>query len=801
MASATWQVGIDLGTTYTAAAVHREGRVEVVWLGERTAVIPSVVFVKDDSTVLTGEAANRQGLVEPERAAREFKRRIGDPTPLIVGRQPFSADLLTAHLLRDVVARIAEREGGQPGAICLTHPANWGPYKLDLLKQAVDQAGLGDRMVTYIAEPQAAAIHYATQERMELGAVVAVYDLGGGTFDAALIRRTTDDFEIIGRPQGVERLGGIDFDTAVLTHADSVVDGAISSLEVDDDEVAAAVARLKAECTDAKEVLSSDTETTITVSLPNLRHTVRLTRAELEGMIRGPISESVEAMRRALTSAGVAPEQLQAVLLVGGSSRIPLISQVISSDLGRPVAVDAHPKHAVAMGAALAAARAAGGGGADAVTVVTTEEDENPGRLAAPVSPVIPVGPSPGVEGRAHSKAGPATENIAATEAVPAGNGDPTATAPVSAGPGSQTHGPLPRPDGAEPDAQLVAKPGVAGGRSPWLIPVAAVAAILLLGLIFVTTQLGGGGDGDGTDPIVAGDDPGAEVRDGAPDEPLVDDPLVAPDGEPQTFPVDKTVWWGGFEITVEEATFTSFGSGWDVEVALGLENQYPGNNTLGGEASLAMGELATAEGLYTDQPQLPGGGRNRDTLTFSVSADAASEGSSEPAIDDAVLTFGAAGTNQAVVPLGAGDVETFVLTPFQVDQTLATSGDSVEFTFKEGIVDASYWAGEEGTYHVWMKMDLEYLGDFAGGHYTDPTMFSLEAPSGESVTGGPTGTGGVNEFVAEALGRGRPVQNLWLSFKIPSPGSGRYTVKYDHDDKGDVTGEISFELEDVDFS
>jgi hypothetical protein len=114
----------------------------------------------------------------------------------------------------------------------------------------------------------------------------------------------------------------------------------------------AAASRLREECIQAKEALSSDTDVAIAVLLPNISTEVRLTRAELEAMVRPVLHSTVEALKRALRSAGVTAEQLHSVLLVGGSSRMPIVAQLVGAELGRPVAVDAHPKHAVALGAA-----------------------------------------------------------------------------------------------------------------------------------------------------------------------------------------------------------------------------------------------------------------------------------------------------------------------------------------------------------------------------------------------------------------------------------------------------------------
>jgi molecular chaperone DnaK (HSP70) len=211
-----YQLGVDLGTTWTAAAVARHGQAHMVGLGNRTAAIPSVVHQAHDGTTLTGDAADRRGPSEPLRVAREFKRRLGDPTPVLLGGTPYSAEALLGTLLDAVVTQVMEREGGPPTHLAVTHPANWGPYKIALLEQAIGMAGIP--AATTLTEPEAAALAYAANERVEPGALVAVYDLGGGTFDTAILRKTTDGFSILGQPTGIERLGGIDFDEAVVGH-------------------------------------------------------------------------------------------------------------------------------------------------------------------------------------------------------------------------------------------------------------------------------------------------------------------------------------------------------------------------------------------------------------------------------------------------------------------------------------------------------------------------------------------------------------------------------------------------------
>jgi actin-like ATPase involved in cell morphogenesis len=424
----TYYLGIDIGTTYTAAAVWRDGRNEIASLGNRAPTIPSVVLLRDDEAVLTGEAAVRRAATEPGRVAREFKRRVGDPTPIIVGGTPYSADALVAKLLRWVVGQVTEVEGGPPAGIAVSHPANWGNYKLDLLRQAISLADLDD--VATVSEPEAAAIHYASQARVEPGSTIAVYDLGGGTFDAAVLRKTAEGWTILGTPEGIERLGGVDFDQAVFHHVAQALGGALDALDPDDPTAQAAVARLRQDCVEAKEALSSDSDVSIPVLLPNLQTEVRLTRGEYESMVRPALSDTITAMNRALRSAKVTADEVTAVLLVGGSSRTPLVAELVSSALGRPVAVDAHPKYGVAMGAALTAAtRAEAVAGAGEAAAATG--------LAAAAS-----GPAP-----------------ATTEPPPTAS-DP---APATTGPGAAESGPALTPTGPSTAASGAAAHGGAG--------------------------------------------------------------------------------------------------------------------------------------------------------------------------------------------------------------------------------------------------------------------------------------------------------------------------------------------------
>jgi molecular chaperone DnaK len=369
---------VDLGTAFTAvaSAAGPRAQAEMVSLGMRSVVVPSVVFASGSGRLLSGEAAARGALDEPRRSAREFKRRLGDPTPLILGDTPYSPARLMAAVLGDVVAAATQAHGEPPATVVLSRPAVWGPYRREQFEGVPRLAGLTD--VHMVAEPVAAAAQYVASRPLREGALLAVYDLGGGTFDATVLRSQGGGAEVLGDPAGVEWLGGSDFDEAILHYVDGELDGTISGLDPRDDESAAMLLRIREECVLAKEALSFDERVTVPVFLKGEHHKIPLTRARFEQMIRPMIDSTIESLVRTIRSAGIDGADLDAVLLVGGSSRIPLVAGTVEAALGRPTVVNAHPKHLVALGAARLAARIGAGGAPGGGT--TAEPEPPPGR-------------------------------------------------------------------------------------------------------------------------------------------------------------------------------------------------------------------------------------------------------------------------------------------------------------------------------------------------------------------------------------------------------------------------------------
>ena len=451
------QVGIDLGTTYTAAAASGGGRTEprIVALGARSLAVPSVVFTEPSGAFLYGEVAAQAGRADPVGLAREFKRRIGDPTPIQLRGTPLSAEALSAQLLRWTLDTVAEREGEIPDTVVLTHPANWGPFRLEMLDEIARQAGLaGYQRCT---EPEAAAIWYAAQTRVDDGSVIAVYDLGGGTFDTAVLRKVGDRFEVLGRPEGVDKLGGIDFDDAVLGYVREMAGGVFAGLDPLDPEVRRGLAQLRADCVEAKEQLSTRAEVSIRVAIADRRATVQLDRATYEARVEPLVDLTVRALARTIESAGLEPAHLRSVLLVGGASRTPLVERLVAEVLRRPVALDVHPKEAVALGAARLASLLAG-------DTPTGSPPVTPPPLPPPPPKPLPAEPT-------EAPLSPPTER----------RSPPVASTPVAPPPAVDQPGnslaPTDRPRASAPNAYV--PPGRSSSAGPRWLPSLVMVALL----------------------------------------------------------------------------------------------------------------------------------------------------------------------------------------------------------------------------------------------------------------------------------------------------------------------------------
>ncbi|MEJ2890048.1 Hsp70 family protein [Actinomycetospora aeridis] len=196
----TYHLGVDLGTTITTAAVHRAGRAGVVALGEHSASMPSVLLWPEVGAPIVGDAAVRRAAAEPGRVADGIRARLTDPTPFLLDGAPFAASALLGVLLRRVVDLAAEREGGAPDGIVLTHPATWGVAEREAFTGVGASLGLGE--IALVPAPVAAAVGHTEGRVLAEGATVAVVEVGGGAVEAAVLRHAAGVFTVIGTAVG-----------------------------------------------------------------------------------------------------------------------------------------------------------------------------------------------------------------------------------------------------------------------------------------------------------------------------------------------------------------------------------------------------------------------------------------------------------------------------------------------------------------------------------------------------------------------------------------------------------------------
>lgn len=406
-----WILAIDFGTTATAAAIN-DGDTQLIDV-DGLSRLPSLVMLGEDGVPVVGSVAERQAASAPERVERTPKRRLGD-TLVLLGDQPVNPVDLVAAVLRRVVEEARRRKGGtDPDEVVLTHPAAWVGARLAALREAARRAEVGE--VTLIPEPVAAAVHLA-DERITPGDHVAVYDLGGGTFDAAVLRRTPAGFEPVGAPGGDEHLGGEDFDELLYRHVGKLLSARDASVwdQLQTSEERAWVranGALRTEIRAAKEALSTTTEYTIYVGAP-VDQEVRVTREELEDLVRPDLERTVSELLASVERAGLRLRDVAAVYLVGGSSRIPLVGRLVAEATGLVPLTWGDPKAAVALGAAARGASrkpsavvlgpAAAPIPPTAPAVVATGAASTP---ASVVPPALPDPPSPAKRATAPTRA------------------------------------------------------------------------------------------------------------------------------------------------------------------------------------------------------------------------------------------------------------------------------------------------------------------------------------------------------------------------------------------------------------
>lgn len=497
-------LAVDFGTSNTVAAIGVDGGAPRLVAIDGSPLLPSSVFRTDDGALAVGRDADRQARLDPTRYEPNPKRRIDDGE-ILLGDAAVPVVSAIAAVLRRVAGEVGRQLGGPPDQVRLTHPARWGSRRRDTLLAASREAGLADDPVL-IPEPVAAATHFATLSGTGLadGAALAVYDLGGGTFDAAVVRRRGAGYEVLAEA-GLPDLGGVDFDQAILDHigrtqlAGPDREDWQRLLAPSDPASRRAARTMATDIRDGKEALSRHPH--VDIALPPPFADVHLTRSELDELIRSDLQRSVDLVGRAIADAGLSPDRLAGVYLVGGSSRVPLVARLIQEGLGvTPTTLD-QPETSVATGALylpVGAKPAAQGpvAGPSGRGAPGSGPRTGPGATAAAAGlaagaatgPGGPgrTGPVPGVPAAAGPVAGapragmPPTGPGAPRPAGPTSGAHRAATGPQTLGPASGAHraptGPgtqpgsgAPRPGGSQPTGPTTGshRPAATGPGGP----------------------------------------------------------------------------------------------------------------------------------------------------------------------------------------------------------------------------------------------------------------------------------------------------------------------------------------------
>lgn len=356
-------IGIDLGTTNSEVAVIQEGKVVVIE-EQGKQLLPSFVGLSDSNEILVGDAAKNQYALYPERTIKSIKRRMGEDVQVVMGEQSYTPQEISAIILKRLKAIAENYLGHAVSKAVITVPA----YFSDTQRQATREAGqiAGLEVVRMINEPTAAALSYESDQKAHRR--VMVYDLGGGTFDVSVVNIENDVVEVISS-HGNNHLGGDDFDQKII---DFLVEK-LKEQAVEASESNKIMARLARTAESAKLALSNEPFVQIEEEYiaekdgKPVHLSVELARRDFEAMIEDYIDETLDAVHTALSDAQLTASEIDKILLVGGSTRVPLVYERLHEELGMEPHSEVHPDLCVATGAAIQAAMI---GGAKVSTVL-----------------------------------------------------------------------------------------------------------------------------------------------------------------------------------------------------------------------------------------------------------------------------------------------------------------------------------------------------------------------------------------------------------------------------------------------
>jgi len=350
-------IGIDLGTTNSEVAAFVDGQVRVLGPGHQR-ILPSCVGFSPAGELLVGEAARNQQALYPDRTVRSIKRRMGSQETVMLGGKSFTPPEISAVILRELAGWAAMALGARPEKAVITVPAYFSDAQRSATREAGALAGL--EVVRILNEPTAASLAYGYGDGSRHTALI--YDLGGGTFDVSVVTIEGEITEVLAS-HGNNRLGGDDFDDLL---AEKLAQEFQKQHGLDPRTNAEAKARLWWAAEEAKKKLSQEPyaaireEALMTRAGKPLHLEMEVSRMDYEELIRPLVESTLDSVSKALQDAGRKPSDMDAVLLVGGSTRTPLVTEMLTQMMDTQPRQDVHPDLCVALGAGVLASRLAG---------------------------------------------------------------------------------------------------------------------------------------------------------------------------------------------------------------------------------------------------------------------------------------------------------------------------------------------------------------------------------------------------------------------------------------------------------
>jgi molecular chaperone DnaK len=350
-------LGIDLGTTNSEVAIIQDGK-PVVFEDDGDPILPSFVGLAEDGKLLVGRAARNQWAVAPERTVKSIKRKMGQDVKVKLGNQEYRPQEISAMILRALKDRAAARFGKAIDKAVITVPAYFNDDQRNATREAGELAGLD--VVRILNEPTAASLTYDPRSS-DLHRIL-VYDLGGGTFDVSIVQAQDGVIEVLSS-HGDTQLGGDDFDDLLFKQ---VVLKFQTQHGIDLAANIVSKARALRAVEEAKKQLSFHPFVKIEEEFiaekdgQALHLQMEIKRQEYEDLIRPLLDRTMDCVQRALEDAKLQPAALDKVVLVGGSTRTPLVAQMLEERLGQPAHQEVNPDLCVAMGASIQAALIAG---------------------------------------------------------------------------------------------------------------------------------------------------------------------------------------------------------------------------------------------------------------------------------------------------------------------------------------------------------------------------------------------------------------------------------------------------------